>query len=123
MNQLETISRCDNAHAPSFCLCPCPPCSSVPAHTVVRPRRCGGRHAHTRAVCPCPYPPLFIYACARCCPSPFVRARLRLFAGPRLSLAVCVHSVVLDPDTWLCLFGFRSCSRARWCSLGFVCAR
>jgi hypothetical protein len=120
---------------------------------------CGGRHAPARAVvCPCPCPPLFVRArcpcsfvparlywlalvliAARSYPSPLVRARLRSFAGPRLSPPVCVRSVVLVPaGLWLsplpvalvwhsfaldciclCSFGL---ARARSCSfMALVC--
>ena len=96
-------------HASLFCLCPCLLCSSVPACTVVHPCGCGGKHACTCAVCLCPCLLLFVHACAHCRPSLFICARLHSFAGPHLSLAVCVCSVVFVPTTWLCLFGFHLC--------------
>jgi hypothetical protein len=43
------------------------------------------------------------------CSCPLLYAHLHLFAGPHLSLPICVHLVVLVP-AWLCLFGFCSCS-------------
>ena len=101
-------------------MCLCLPCSSVPACTVIGPCRCGGRHACACAVCPCPCLPIFFCACTFCHPSPFICARLHLFAGPCLSLAVCVCSVVTVPTTWLCLFGFCSCSHQA-CVLVGVC--
>jgi hypothetical protein len=141
-----------HAHASSFARACARPCSSVPCTPsfVHAATTGGGRHARARAVVlPVPVPTLFVRGCAHChsstrvwwqactrtrsLPVPVpalvrpclrtllslsVRARLRSFADPRWSLAVCVRSVV----PWLCLCGFRSCSRAGWCSLGFVCA-
>ena len=95
--------------APLFCLCLCLPCSSMSVQAVVRLHGCEGRHAHTCTI-------VCLYML------PFICARLHLFAGPHLSLAVCVCSVVLVPTIWLSLFGFCLCLGACWCSLGFVCA-
>ena len=60
------------------------------------------------------------------CSCPLLYAHLHLFAGPCLSLPICVHLVVLVP-AWLYLSLLPGCTclafaYAHWCSFGFVCA-
>jgi hypothetical protein len=132
---------CGGRHARAravVCPCPCPPLfvrararcrSSAPFPAVVYPCPCVPFRARLRRS---PFVPARLHWLAlvliavRSCPSPLVRARLRSFAGPRLSPPVCVRSVVLVPVR-LCLSPLPDCAclafaRARWCSLGFVCA-